>query len=268
MRIIWVDVYAAINFGADYLIVLLAAYLCSSPLTRGRYVLAALFGTLFALAALLTEADAFFSLPGKLLGGGGMCLIAYGGQRGFSRLCAAFFTLSAALGGLVWALAQDSGGAPRLDFALLAVSFVLFYLLFSLLLRAAAGEHGREKLEVELGFLGRSARFRALRDTGNTLRDPVSGARVMIVSPEALRGVFGEFSVLLAIDEPIDLLAAAQGVPALRRRLRLIPYAAVGAKGFLAAFRPDLLRVEGKETRGVLVALSPSASGDGFDAIF
>ena len=64
-----------------------------------------------------------------------------------------------------------------------------------------------------------------------------------------------------------ELLACAGETDALRGQLRLIPYSAVGSKGFLAAFRPDSLSVNGKKNRDLLVALSPSASGDGFDAI-
>lgn len=266
MRIVWVDVYAVINFCADYLVCLLAARLCSAPPLRWRCALSALCGTVFALLSFFVPA--LLTLPGKLLGGMLMCVIAYGGRRAFSRLCAAHFALSAALGGTVWALGLDSGGTLHPGMTLLALSFALFYLLFSLLLHGAAGEHGREKLSVELSFLGRSARFFALRDTGNTLSDPISGARVMVVSPEALQSVFAELSPLLTLSEPTELLSAAAGVPKLRGRLRLIPYSAVGAKGFLAAFRPDALRVENKETREVLIALSPSASGDGYDAIF
>lgn len=267
MRIVWVDSYFAINFCADYLICLLAARLCGVPLARVRYALSALLGALFALGVLITQVPLLSSLPGKLAGGGLMCLCAYAGRREFSRLCAAFFALSAALGGVVWALGLGAEGTLRLDLSLLVVSFLLFYALFSLLLRGSAGASGRQILSVELGFLGRSALLRALLDTGNTLSDPISGARVMVVSPAALQAVFGSLAPLFELGEPTELLAAADAVPALRGRLRLIPYSAVGAKGFLVAFRPDFLRVEGKPRRDLLVALSPSASGDGFEAI-
>ena len=265
MRIVWVDLCFAINFCADYLICLLALRLCSAPLRRGRCALAALLGALWAVAA--AAGLFFFSSPGgKLLGAGALCLCAFGGLREFRRLCAAFLALSAALGGAVWALSLQEGGAAFSP-GLLSVSFLLFYLLFGLLLRGAAGGREREILSVELGFLGRRAAFRALRDTGNSLRDPVTDERVMVVSPDVLHGVFGEYAPLFSLADPAEILSAAAELPELRGKLRLIPYAAVGVRGLLVAFRPELLAVGGEERDDLLVALSPSASGAGHEAI-
>ena len=267
MRIVWLDTCFAINFCADYLICLLSMRLCSAPLRRGRCALAAALGALWAVAA-AAGLDFFSSPGGKLLGAAALCLAAFYGRREFGRLCAAFFALSAALGGAVWALSLRAGGALALSPGLLVFSFTLFWALFDVLLRGAAGGREREILDVELRFLGRSAAFRALVDTGNSLRDPVTDERVMIVSPEALRPVFGEFDALFSLAEPTEILAAAAGLDALRGKLRLVPYSAVNSRGLLVAFRPESLRVGGEERRDLLVALSPSASGEGHEAVF
>ena len=267
MRIVWVDTCFAINACADYLICLTSMRLCSAPLRRGRCALAALLGGLWAVAA--AAGLSFFSSPGgKLLGAAALCLCAFGGLRDFRRLCAAFLALSAALGGAVWALALRAGGSLALSPGLLVFSFMLFRALFELLLRGAAGKREREILPVELRFLGRGVRFRALVDTGNSLRDPVTDERVMIVSPAALRGVFGEYAALFSLRDPGELLAAAGELDALRGRLRLVPFSALDSRGLLVAFRPDSLTVGGEERRDLLVALSPSASGEGHEAIF
>ena len=146
-------------------------------------------------------------------------------------------------------------------------AFVFFWAAASVFLRGCASRREREIAAVELRFLGRSACFRALVDTGNSLSDPVSGAHVMVVSPAALRGVFGEHAALFSLAEPLEILSCADALDALRGRLRLVPYASVGARGFLVAFRPERLEVSGRERRDLLVALSPSASGDGFEGI-
>ena len=266
MRVVWVDACFAINFLADYLVCLLAGRLCSVPLSRPRYVLAALLGALWALAA--AAGFSFCSSPGgKLLGGALLCLCAFGGRREFSRLCAAFFVLSAALGGAVWALSLRPGGESVLSPGLFVGSFALFWAVFDLLLRGAAKKREREIVGVELSLLGRSAAFRALVDTGNSLCDPVSGLPVMVVSPAALRDVLGEYYPLFLLSDPTEILEAVACLDALRGRRRLVPYSAVGAKGFLVALRPDSLMIDSEERRDLLVALSPSASGEGHEAI-
>lgn len=266
MRVVWIDVCFAINFCADYLLCLLSARLCAAPLSRPRYALAALFGALFAVAAACGAA--FCSSPGgKLLSGAALCLCAFWGRREFARLCAAFFLLSAALGGALWALSLRSGGSLALSPGLFWGSFSLFWGLFDLLLRGAAKKREREIVDAELSLFGRRAAFRALVDTGNSLCEPLSGAHVMVVSPEALRGVLGELYPLFLLSDPTEILEAAVCFDALRGRLRLVPYSAVGAKGFLVAFRPDSLTIAGEERRDLLVALSPSASGEGHEAL-
>ncbi len=266
MRVVWIDVCFAINFCADYLLCLLAGRLCSVPLARGRCALAALCGALWAVAAAL-GAVFFVSPGGKLLGALALCLCAFYGRKGFSRLCAAFLALSAALGGAVWALSLHGDGSLALSPGLLVFCFSLFWALFDLLLRGAAQKREREILAVELRFLGRGASFRALVDTGNSLRDPVTDERVMVVAPAALRGVFGEYGALFSLSDPSEVLAAAACADPLRGRLRLVPYSAVGSRGLLVAFRPDSLRVGGEDRRDLIVALSPSASGEGHEAI-
>lgn len=266
MRTIWAESYLVINLCADYLILLLASRLCGVPLHRARYALGALLGALAALLGLITGAPGLISPQGRLLTALAICACAWAPRREFWRLCAAFFALSAALGGAVWALGEQAGmAAPSL--ALLCVSFLFFYLLFALLLRRSAAGREREILPVTLVFLGRSASFRALRDTGNALCDPVSGYPVMVVAPAALKGVFAELAPLFSLSDPTELLRCAAEIEPLRGRLRLVPYAAVGARGLLAAFHPDSLSVNGRENRELLVALSPSAAGDGFDAL-
>lgn len=268
MKIVWVDECFAINFCADYLICLLSARLCGVPLRRRRYVLGALFGALWAVAAAVTDAAPFFSLGGKLPAALVICLCAFYGRKELTRLCAAFFALSAALGGAVWALGGAAGGEPLSPSpALLGMSFLFFWAAFSVFLRNCGQKREREIADVELRFRGRSVRLRALRDTGNALCDPISGAGVLVVSSGAAAELFRPYEALLELREASELIACAGEVDALRGVLRLIPYSAVGSKGFLAAFRPDALIVDGKETRDLLVALSPSASGDGFDAI-
>lgn len=266
MRTVWLDLCFLTNLCADYLLCLLAARLCGVPLRRLRYALAALTGALYSVGALLFP-SVLGTAAGKLGCAAVMCLCAFGLRRELPRLCAAFFMLSAALGGALWALALPGGGEIRVSFAVLVSAFLIAWGAIGALLRGSAARRERRTVSAELRFLGSSVRFRALVDTGNSLCDPISAKHVMVAAPEALRGVFRGFEGILALSDAAELLEAADAVPALRGAFRLIPFSAVGAKGLLPAFRPDLLLIDGAEERDVLVALSPSASGDGFEAI-
>ena len=111
----------------------------------------------------------------------------------------------------------------------------------------------------------REARFRALVDTGNCLKDPVSGTEVIVVCPHAAAALLGANAALLELDA-VAFTEAASALPELRGRLRLIPYSAIGGGGMLAAIRPDSAEIDGR-ARSVLAAVSPDASGDGYEGI-
>jgi len=62
---------------------------------------------------------------------------------------------------------------------------------------------------------------------------------------------------------PVELLRDLDGTPD-EKSFYLIPYTSVGVPhGFLLAFRPDSLGIDGHDLRSVAVALSPTRLSDG-----
>lgn len=90
--------------------------------------------------------------------------------------------------------------------------------------------------------------LKALRDTGNTLRDPISGESVLVVSPYAARKLTGLSQNQL--ENPLRTLAEQGG-----KGLRVIPYHSVGQSGFLLAKRFPVQI--GKEEKTAVVAFAP-----------
>lgn len=263
MEIIYIDSLFLMSLLTDYLLCLISAALCGLYLKRRRYLLAALLGAAYSVAVFLPGLS-FLAAPAVKLGSALlMGLIAFGAEDKPLRCTGVFLAVSASFGGALWALDMSLG---KLRGAVLPLCFLLCYLGLSLLARVKAGRAHRARLEVELGFLGRSCRFYALSDSGNCLRDPMTGARVMVVSPTVLRELFGELAPLLDIDDPVELLQAADKTE-LRGRLRLVPYSALGVSGMLPMFRPEVLRLDGRERKELLAAISKSASGEGFQGI-
>lgn len=93
-----------------------------------------------------------------------------------------------------------------------------------LLTRYAFGPPGRRLLPVRLSGNGKQLRLTALADTGNELRDPITGQSVLVIGCEAAGQLTGLTRAQLR--HPLETLTAAP-LPG----LRLIPYRAVGAEG-------------------------------------
>ena len=93
----------------------------------------------------------------------------------------------------------------------------------------------------------------ALRDTGNSLRDPITGESVLIIGPEAARQLTGLSSAQLR--DPVSAIGSLPG-------LRLLPYRAVGKEGgMLLALRLQKVMIgswQGTKT----VAFAPEGLGE------
>ena len=260
MEIIYLDLHFLLNLLADYLVVLSAARVCSLKLKRIRYLLSALLGAGYSVLVLLPGFEFFAHPLSKLCCALLMAYIAYGSEREPLRCFGVFLGISALFGGLVWA----AGGSLPLKELILC--FALSYALLSFFFKDRASLPSKKRLEVELELGDKKAVFMALVDTGNSLTDPLSGSNVMVVCPQAVKPLFPEAASLLSLPAT-ELLEISGQIPDLKGRFRLLPYKVVGSSGLLAAFKADKIKLDGKEERELLVALSPSAAGDGFDAI-
>lgn len=116
----------------------------------------------------------------------------------------------------------------------------------------------RQKLiPVELTYKTKSVRIKALRDTGNTLRDPVTGKQVLIVGADVAETLTGLTVSMLR--DPISTIHTVPG-------LRLIPYRTVGDTGFLLALRMNDVKI-GDRKESMLVAFSPLVLGQHYKAL-
>ena len=266
MEILYLDGWFVLNLLCDYLLCLLTARAAGLYLRRGRYALAALLGAVYACAAFLPGLR-FLDGPGwKLAVGALMGYIAFEPERSPLRCMLLFFAVASCFGGALRLLSP--AGPPGLSLRALVFSFLLCYGLGLLLFRAKALLREDAPLHVTLGHRGRTAELRALRDTGNRLRDEATGAKVLIVSPRALERLLpGDAALFTALD-PVTLLESSRSDPALRG-LRLLRYRSVGKESaLLPVFRPEKVVIEGVERQDVLVGVSSEAEGDGFEGIF
>lgn len=281
MTVIYIDSVFVLNALMDYLLLLCAARLAGLPLRRGRYALAALAGGGYAAAVFLPGLGFLAAGPAKLAAGVLLGLMAYGGEEKLLRLILLFFAVSCAMAGCVLGLSLLAGGGvpavngvlyTNVDAKALAVAGTAAYAVLSVVFRAAAG-HGVEGklLAVRVCIEGRRAELTALLDSGSGLRAP-DGRSVLVTAPGALNAALPPPAArLLAhsdLRSPETLLEPLRrAAPALRPRLT--PYRAVGTSaGLLLCIRTDWTEINGTRYPGLTAALSPSALGAGYTALW
>ena len=272
---VYVDLLFGVNALINYLLLRGSAALGGCPVKLWRLAAAAALGGVYAVAAVLPGLEGLQGLVFQGVFAGLMLLTAFGWKRNTVKQGLFFFGLSFAFSGLVLLAVQ----LAEPDFLLLggrayyAVSTPALLLLAGISYGLAAvvlsgcGTHtGGDIVPVTLNLEGRAVPVRALRDTGNTLRDPVTGEWVLIADRSVCRQLLPAAPAETA--DPSEQLAELSWLyPTLR--FRLIPYRTVGVEsGLLPAVRCGLEMKQKRQT--VLVAFSPTAvSADGrFNALW
>ena len=94
MDVIYLDRLFGLNLLLDYCLMLASARVCGVVLRRGRYLLAALTGALYAAVMVLPGCGWLGSGAMKLALGAAMALIAFGGEAHWARCAVVFFAAS------------------------------------------------------------------------------------------------------------------------------------------------------------------------------
>lgn len=282
MTTVYVDSVFVLNTLMDYLLLLCTARLAGIPLRRWRYALGALLGGAYAVAVFLPGWGFLGLLPVKIAVGVVLSVIAFGGEARILRLTLLLLAVSCAMAGCVLGLGLLAGSAvpvvqgvfyTDVSAKVLLIAAAAAYGVMTVVFRAAARHGlGGELAAVRVCVQGRTAQVTALLDTGSALRDPVTGAAVLVVSPGALDGILppavGKMLTPELLRFPPDLLEPLeQAAPELR--WRLLPYRAVGVPGgLLLAMRSDWTEIDGQRHPGLPVALSPTTLGPGYAALW
>lgn len=263
MKTIYADEIFLLNLVINYFILLATARLCALPLKRPRFWVAAALGGLYSVFAVFPFLGFLAAPLMKLCLGIAMAIIAFGGERRLLRAFLAFLCVSAAFGGAVFAASLLAGAGPdggtyiSISFKVLIFSFALCYAVLTLIFKRLGRRAQRQVLEVSIRLGEARAGFRALKDTGNELYEPVSGLPVMVISPSTARKLLPDPLAAIVNEGALELLNAAAGDSSLKTRFRLIPYSAAGTRGgIMAVFRPDELRISGKVHTDILIGLS------------
>jgi stage II sporulation protein GA (sporulation sigma-E factor processing peptidase) len=263
MRVLYLDELFFLNLAVNYFILLATARVCGLRFRRGRYALTAALGAAWCCASLLPGLSWLDAGLMTAVLAATMALAAFGGEPKLWRCLASFLGVSALFGGAVFAAGllrgtwTPGGRFVQLDMRVLVLSFAACWAAVSLLFRRTAKKAERRVLDVSVEYRGRTAHFRALEDTGNSLCDPLTGDAALVAEAAALSPLFPP-SEAAALHRPaVEAMQALSGPG-----MRLLPCRGVGGRGLLLAFRPDRILVDGAERKDLLAAVSPAAMSD------
>jgi stage II sporulation protein GA (sporulation sigma-E factor processing peptidase) len=281
----YLDLDLIVNGSMDAFLIILTARLLHVPLNAKRIIGGVLAGEIPVLLSAYYPTSLFFELS-KFIIPWFMVWLAYPyrGIRLYFRVLLLFWILSAGLGGMVYALwgwvTFDGliGESLRIGLKNLWVLLVVSALWWigqkawqRGLLITAQLTPSLYDLTISFGTGGPPIEVRALLDTGNQLRDPLTDVPVILVEEElAATGIPDELLPALKaswreLDDPWSWLLKAD--PDWLRYFVFIPYQAVGHKSWLLGIRPQRIvctsSPEPKEIKATLALVQQVLSSDG-----
>lgn len=271
MTVVYLDSLIILNGLLNYLLLLGSARLAGEPLHRVRILLAALLGGGYAALVFLPGLEFLSTWICKAAVAVLMVLVGLGSSRRLFRQIVIFFALSFGLGGGIFAVSLLGGRGLHLangflysgvDLKVVLLAAAGCYVVTTVVLRGIGRRSavGGEVVPVEIEAHEKQSCFTALRDTGNTLSDPVTGRGVLVVDWDVVLPLFerGCGPQRHEVANPVQALSALNtGV--WKGRWGLIPYRAVGVEcGMLLTLRPDRVVLAGRDHGRMCLALSPT----------
>lgn len=228
----------------DFLLLMGSSALAGSPQDCRRLIPGALLGGVYAGAAASEPLYFLGNWYWRIVFMCIICWVGFGTERPAFRKGILFALLRFALDGIGAGL--DQGGLWAMGAGALGLCLIctLFF----------RDSFSKQYVPVQLNYGGKKIRLTALRDTGNTLRDPMTGRSVMVVGPELARDLAGLSPEQLRT--PTHTIFQLPGG-------RLIPYKTVGnPAGMLLALQVPDVSI-GNWRGSCLVAFAPDRLGNG-----
>ena len=240
---IYIDVLLFVNMIFNYLLLWLTGLLLEQKVSAKRLLFAAFSGALYAVFAFFLPDSSLYGLAGKLLAGALMAAFAYRPRT--MSLCikyiCVFYASVFILSGVAFAFFYFSDSAASLGaiyrngtlYINLPIYLLLLLCLFCfVLLKISFAVGGRISAtrkritRIKVMYKNKTATLRAYYDSGNLLRDEISGKSVLIAQWDGIKSLFDNHSTLKeALKQEKDLIHIA--------------YRTLQGSDVLPAFLPD-----------------------------
>lgn len=257
---IYLDIILLENLLMNYIIVFATGLIIKVKIKQLNLILASLIGAIYSVLSYLTAMQIYSNFLLKLILSICMVYVAFRSKniKALLKHLILFYLTSFAFGGCAFALLyyvrpQDvlmkNGvyiGTYPLKIALLGgiVGFAIINIAFKVIKSKISKKD--MFCEVEINFNHKVSGVKAMIDTGNLLKDPITGNNVIVVESEKLEEIIPK-DILKNIEHLIagQLQEEREEMQEYLARVRVIPFSSLGKQnGMLVGFKPDKIVIK------------------------
>lgn len=259
---VYLDVILIENICMNYIILLATGLILKSKISYLRILLSSLLGSIYAVCSYITKLEIYSTIIMKVILSIAMIYLAFNSKniKQMLKQLIIFYLTSFAFGGCAFALLYfikpqniliKNGvyiGTYPIKIAILGgiIGFVIINLSFKII----KGRINKKSMfcDIEIYLNNKVSNVHALVDTGNLLKEPITGNSVIVVEKEKLYGLISN-EILNNVEEIMYENKSLENLDnEFISKLRLIPFSSLGApNGMLIGIKVDKVKINFEE---------------------
>ncbi len=278
---VYVDILFLINFSMDFLCLFLAGKFFGIKISLLRILISASLGGVYSVLSLFIKVSSILAFIIDIAVCSLMCAICFRSKGKYASLplyILVYIAISMMLGGVMTAIfnllnrldlplieGSSDGVSVWMFGALAAISAGITILGGSLFKKRAV----QKNAQVSITYNSKKISLLGMTDSGNLLKDPISGAACIIVDIDSMRPILSAEICNVAKRGDISGIRNLKSSDA--KSIRLIPIKTAGGEGMLIGIKVDKISVDkghGEVLVDAIIALSDiKNSADGNQAL-
>lgn len=262
--VVYIEYYIIENLLINYIIISCTFILTKRQNDIRRKLIGASVGALYSVAYLYQSLDILFTLPFKIIIMTIITLIAfrYKNKKEYIRVLLVFYMVNIFISGTTYFIIYFTGiDHFKISFLIVcayASCELLKYIYKDIKFMKYINEFTKP---ITINFLNNSCECKALLDSGNLLKDPISGNDVMIVKSSTIKNLLPESLLEFKYGE-MDIMKAEKIISSLdydiSARIRMIPYKHAGSStgSIILGLKADWILVDNKKIGNIILGIS------------
>lgn len=258
-EVIYIDVLIVENFFMNYLLLYFINRFCKCRTRKWRIIIAALIGAFYVLVVFYPDLQMFYSVIMKFMISVLMIIVAFSPHelKKFFKILILFYLEAFIIGGFLLGIFYLSNPTPEIINGALFITSVSpspEYIIIGSIIAIVLIKFGfdyfegyyvndKTSIKMDIVLNNKKCSVTALIDTGNSLKDPITNAPVIIVYYKTIIDILpDELREAILMDYSYEIFKKRIMDSELKSRIRIIPYKALGVEnGILVGIRMDLV---------------------------
>ena len=269
--IIYIDIIFIENIIMNTIILYVTAIILKQKVKIIRLIISAVIGSIYSILMYITKLNIYSSIISKFILSVVMAYVAFkpNDVKKIFKQIIIFYLTSFTFGGVAFALLyfvrpedilyQNGVLIGTYPIKMILAGGILGFIIITIAFKNIKSKLSKQDMfcDVKLKLEEKTLSFKAIIDTGNFLRDPISKAPVIIVEKETLKG----FLPAEIVDNTHDIINGKNvELGAFSQRIRVIPFKSLGKEnGLILGFKLNNALIEyqdiGYRAKNVIIGI-------------